>query len=291
LQPGSPFYVPGLGLGGGTVQAAQLQHRWPQYQGVSSFRKPDADSRYNGFTVRADKSLSYGLSFIASFTGGVAYDNAASAVNYLGPASQTYANQYNPKAEWGVSAQNERYDITTGFVYVIPIGQGQMWLNNGSSVADKFISGWQISGIEFWNTGTPIILSAVDNGTTQETYGGFAQRPDSSGTSARLTNANYHQWFNTKNFSIPLSYEIGNAPRSLSNVNNPFYQDLDLLFAKNTGFHENRYNVQIRLEMYNAFNHPDLGSPDTNVKDGTFGQIQSFSGTARRMQVAAKFTF
>jgi len=49
--------------------------------------------------------------------------------------------------------------------------------------------------------------------------------------------------------------------------------------------------VQIRLEMYNAFNHPDLGSPDTNVKDGTFGQIQSFSGTARRMQVAAKFTF
>jgi len=291
LQPGSPFYVPGLGLGGGTVQAAQLQHRWPQYQGVSSFRKPDADSRYNGFTVRADKSLSYGLSFIASFTGGVAYDNAASAVNYLGPASQTYANQYNPKAEWGVSAQNERYDITTGFVYVIPIGQGQMWLNNGSSVADKFISGWQISGIEFWNTGTPIILSAVDNGTTQETYGGFAQRPDSSGTSARLTNANYHQWFNTKNFSIPLSYEIGNAPRSLSNVNNPFYQDLDLLFAKNTAFHENRYNVQIRLEMYNAFNHPDLGSPDTNVKDGTFGQIQSFSGTARRMQVAAKFTF
>jgi hypothetical protein len=88
-----------------------------------------------------------------------------------------------------------------------------------------------------------------------------------------------------------LLYEIGNSPRTLSNVNNPFYQDLDLQFAKNTGFHENRYNVQLRVEMYNAFNHPDLGSPDTNVKDGTFGQIQSFSGTARRLQFAAKFTF
>ncbi|MFY9748048.1 MAG: TonB-dependent receptor [Acidobacteriaceae bacterium] len=291
LQPGSPFYIPGLPLGGGTVSAAQLQHRWPQYNGVSSFRKPDSDSKYNAFTLRADKAMSHGLAFIASFTSAVGYDNAASAVNYLGPASQTYANQYNPKAEWSISAQNVRYDLTTGFVYLLPFGQGQQFLNNGNSAADKIVGGWQISGIEFWNTGTPILLASVDNGTTSETYGGFSQRPEWSGTSARLSGANYHEWFNTKNFSIPISYEIGNSPRTLSNVNNPFYQDLDLQFAKNTGFHENRYNVQLRVEMYNAFNHPDLGGPDTNVKDGTFGQIQSFSGTARRMQFAAKFTF
>jgi hypothetical protein len=291
LQPGSPFYLPGLPLGGGTISAAQLQHRWPQYNGVSSFRKPDSDSRYNAFTLRLDKAMSNGLSFIASFTSAVGYDNAASSVNYLGAASQTYANQYNPKGEWSISAQNQRYGLTTGFVYILPIGDGHAFLNSGNSAADKLVSGWQISGIEFWNTGTPIVLSSVDNGTTQETYGGFAQRPNTSGTSARLSNANYHEWFNTKDFSIPLNYEIGNAPRTLSNVNNPFYQDLDLQFAKNTGFHENRYNVQLRVEMYNAFNHPDLGSPDANVKDGTFGQIQSFSGTARRMQFAAKFTF
>ena len=93
-------------------------------------------------------------------------------------------------------------------------------------------------------------------------------------------------------FSVPLSYEIGNAPRTLSSVNNPSYQNLDLQFAKNTRFgSDSRYNVQCRIEMFNAFNHPNLGGPNTSVTSGTFGQIQSYSGTARRLQFAVKFAF
>ena len=49
--------------------------------------------------------------------------------------------------------------------------------------------------------------------------------------------------------------------------------------------------MQCRMEMFNAFNHPDLGGPNTGVSNGTFGLIQSFSGTARRLQFAAKFNF
>jgi hypothetical protein len=64
------------------------------------------------------------------------------------------------------------------------------------------------------------------------------------------------------------------------------------LIAKNTYFSESeRSRVQIRLEMFNAFNHPSLGSSNNSVTSGTFGQIQSYSGTARRLQLAAKFSF
>jgi hypothetical protein len=292
IGQGSPFYVPGLGLGGATVSAAQLQRRFPQYQGVNSFRKPDSDSRYNGFTFRADKRTRNGLTFTLSITHGLEYDNGASPVGYLGPTSGTYANQYNPKAEWSLGAQNVAYQIASSFVYELPFGRGRQFLNSGNAGADKFINGWQISGIENWSTGTPIVLGSVDNGTTQETFGGLAQRPAWTGTDAKLTSKSYHMWFNPNVYSVPLSYQIGNAPRTISDVNNPSYQDLDLQFAKNTYFGiDNRYRVQFRLEMFNAFNHPDLGGPNTSVTNGTFGQIQSYSGTARRLQLAAKLNF
>lgn len=292
IGQGSPFYVPGLALGGSTVSAAQLQHRFPQYAGVSTFRKPDSDSAYNGLTFSADKAARNGLTFTYSFTYGKEYDNGASPVGYLGPTSGTYANQYNPKAEWSIGAQNVLWDHVASFVYELPFGHGKPYLaSSTNAIADKFVSGWQISGIENYSAGTPIVIGSVDNGTTQETYGGMAQRPDWAGVSPKLTHKSYHQWFNPTVYSIPLPYEIGNAPRTIG-VNNPNYQDLDLQFAKNTYFGpDGRYRVQCRLEMFNAFNHPDLGGPDTNVKDSTFGVIQGYSGTARRLQFAAKFSF
>ncbi len=291
IGPGSPFYVPGLGLSGSTIAAAQLQHRFPQYQGVNSFRKPDSDSMYNAFTFRADKSTSKGLSFIFSLTDGREYDNGASAVGYLGPTSGTYADQYNPKAEWSKGAQNVDYTIAGAFVYELPFGHGKALLNSGLGFADKFVNGWQLSGIENWSTGTPIVIGSVDNGTTQETYGGFAQRPHWSGTTAKLTNPSYKLWFNPSVFSVPLPYEIGNAPRTIG-VNNPSSQNFDLQIAKNTYFGESdRFRAQFRLEMFNAFNHPNLGNPSNSVTSGTFGQIQSYSGNARRLQIAAKFSF
>lgn len=61
LAQGSPFYLPGLGLGCSTVSVAQLAHRYPQYQGVNSYRKPNGSSTYNAFTLRADKSMAHGL--------------------------------------------------------------------------------------------------------------------------------------------------------------------------------------------------------------------------------------
>ena len=291
IGPGSPFYQPGLSLGGATISAAQLQHRYPQYNGVSTFRKPDSDSMYNGYTFSAMKNSGHGLSFTYSLTYGRQYDNGASPVGYLGPTSGTYADQYNPRAEWGIGAQNVLWNQVASFVYLLPFGHGQAYLNSGNVAANKIISGWQLSGIENHSSGTPVVIGGVNNGTTQSTYGGLGQRPDWSGTTPKLPNKSYHLWFNPAVYSVPLSYEIGNAPRTIG-VNNPSYQNFDLQIAKNTHFgRDDRYNLQCRLEMFNAFNHPSLGAPGTSVTSGNFGVIQSYSGTARRLQLAAKFSF
>ena len=293
-QVPNPFYgiidVPGSNLSQPTVQASQLLRKWPQYQNVSSFRKPGADSRYNAFTLRADKQFNQGLTFTFSFTDSRAYDNSASAVNYLGAASQTYADQYNPKAEWGLSAQNVSYQIAASFLYELPFGGGKPFLNSSGRGANLLINGWQVSGIENWSTGTPIVLSSVDNGTTSSALNTFPQRPAWNSHTAKVSDPSSRQWFNPTVFSIPAPYTIGNAPRTLDNVNNPNYQNLDASLAKNTKFGE-RYSLQLRLEMFNAFNHPLLSGPDSNVKDGNFGKITGYSNSARRLQLGAKFYY
>jgi Carboxypeptidase regulatory-like domain/TonB dependent receptor len=294
IGPGTVYTVASSSLTSSpTIAEAALLKHWPQYSSVSSFRKPGAASMYNAFTLRLDKNLAHGLTFTFSFTDGREYDNAASPVNYLGPASQTYADQYDPRAEWGIGAQNISYDIASSFLYRLPFGEGQPWLNHGGAVGDKFINGWQITGIEKWSTGEPILLSSVNNGTTtQVDQNPFGQRPAWTGQTAKLPSPSHKLWFNPNVFSMPASFAIGNAPRTLWDVNNPAYQDLDLAVAKNTMWGQSeRYNVQFRLEMFNAFNHGSYGGPNASLTSGQFGVISSYQGSARQIQVAVKATF
>ena len=290
---GSPYYQAGLPLGGSTVKMGQLLKLYPQYASILSFRKADGASMYNAFTIRADKNMSHGLTFTLSFTDGREYDNGASAVTYLGPHSSTFGDEYNRKAEWSIGAQNINYQIASSFLYQLPFGHGQPFLNTGGA-ADRIVGGWQISGIENWSTGTPIVIGGLDNGTTAEAlYGGnspITERPTLTGISPKLTSPSAKSWFNGGAFEISPNYVIGNAPRALYNVNNPSYQDLDLQLAKNTSITE-RLKVQLRLEMFNAFNHPVFANPDVNFKDGTFTQVTGYANNARRLQVAAKVTF
>jgi hypothetical protein len=110
------------------------------------------------------------------------------------------------------------------------------------------------------------------------------------GQKTKIADQSYRQWFNPIAFAKPASFVIGNAPRTLGTVNNPSYEDLDAALEKNTRFKE-RYNAQIRLELFNALNHPVLSGPNTSITSGQFGQITGYSNTQRLIQVAAKFVF
>jgi hypothetical protein len=56
-----------------------------------------------------------------------------------------------------------------------------------------------------------------------------------------------------------------------------------------------KYQLQLRFEFFNAFNHVVMGTPDTTPTDSTFGQINGGTGsdaaTPREIQGALKFTF
>lgn len=291
-QVPNPFYglinTPGSPLSQPTISENYLLRPYPQYNGVMSFRKPGADSMYHGVTVRLEKRFSKGLTFMAAFTGSKTMDNSAAAVTYLGPTSGTFVNQYDGRLQWAVSPQDISRSLVTSFVYELPFGKGKKYLNDAPKGVNMLISGWQVNGIATFQDGTPIVLGAAINQT-----GIFAlnQTPDNNGHSAALSNPTIHKWFNTSVFSQPAPFTFGDTSRTLPDVRNPGIADADLSLFKNTYFGaESRYNLQIRLEEFNALNHTQFGAPNAGIQSGaSFGTITSTGVSARQIQLAAKF--
>ena len=289
----NPFYgiitTPGS-LANPTVTRNQLLRPFPQYTGVSSVRKPDKQSNYQAVTAKLTKRFSGGLTFLMAFTGSKTTDTSSAAVGYLGPASSTYANQYNPNGEYSLSAYDVSRQFTASFNYELPFGRGHRYLNHFSGAANTLFSGFQFNGIVNYNSGTPVVLNGLNSDPTGLLGG--SQRPNQILKSARIANPTNAEWFNTAAFALPAQFTIGNAPRVLSDVRNPGFTNADLSIFKNTYLGgKERYNLQLRLESFNVFNHPYFAGPDAGINDAQFGTITGTAGGPREVQLAAKFIF
>ncbi len=65
--------------------------------------------------------------------------------------------------------------------------------------------------------------------------------------------------------------------------------NFDFSLMRNFKFHE-RYNLQMRGESFNAFNHTNFSAPGGTFGGAGFGTI-SASGPARQLQVGMRFAF
>ena len=163
-------------------------------------RKPAAQANYQALTVKVDKRFSQGLTFLFAFTGSKTMDTSSAAVSYLGPASATYANQYNPNGEYSVSAYDVSRQFTGSFSYELPFGHGRHYLSGVNGLANTLLSGFQFGGIVNYNSGTPVILGGTNDNA--HLLGG-GQRPNQVLKSARIANATRAEWFNTAAFANP----------------------------------------------------------------------------------------
>ena len=70
---------------------------------------------------------------------------------------------------------------------------------------------------------------------------------------------------------------------------------MDLSLLKNTSLSE-RVSMQFRAEFFNAFNHVNLGPPNTTVFSGTTvspsaGLISTLATDSRRIQLGVKIIY
>ncbi len=290
----NPFYGvitdPTSALRNPTVQYRQLLRPYPQYTGVEAYRKAIATSEYHSLTIRADKRFSRGLGFLLAYTASKLMDDASATVKFLGPMANTRLDAYNRRLEWSLSSMDIAQRAVLSAIYELPFGKNQRFLSGLPSVAATLVSGWQVNGITTLQSGPPIIIAARTNNTYIYTR---SQRANNNGQSANITggtkDSRMMQWFDTSVFSQPANYTLGNVGRTLPDVRAPGTRNTDLSLFKNTYFGpDGRFNLQYRLEAFNAFNTTQFSGPGTTVENPSFGVISGTAQSPRQLQMALK---
>lgn len=71
----------------------------------------------------------------------------------------------------------------------------------------------------------------------------------------------------------------------------PTFKEEDLSLAKSTKIRE-RFNLELRLEAFNAFNRVVFGAPNADISvPQSFGMITSEANSPRNAQIAMKLNF
>lgn len=282
-DPLSPLSQPEVNLN-------QLLRPFPQFTDVSANRKSNGNSMYHAFTIRVDKRFDNGLSFLLAFTGSKLMDDASSTVGFLGPATGSRLDHNNRRNEWSLSSFDISRRFVASWVYELPFGKGKSFGGGARGTVGYLISGWQTNGILTLSGGTPLWIDGLDSDHTGIFSG---QRANNDGRSARITGGTtderISEWFDTDVFSVPEPYTLGNVSRTLPDVRVPGLRSVDLSLFKNNYIGES-YNVQFRVEMFNALNSAHFLAPDNNINSSGFGSITS-ARSARQIQLATKFIF
>ena len=283
---------------------AQSLMPFPEFCGsVSATDEPVGTNNYNALQANFKHRFGAGLIFTASYTYSKFLSDVAGPEEWGSVNGDTggsgIRNYYDLKADWSVDGEDIPHSLVLNYVYQLPIGQGKRFGGGMNKAADAIVGGWQVNGITTVQSGFP--MSIGPNGNSSTVFGGsqhanLTGQPFRTGTCGKGTTANpfipvgtKYCFFNSAAFTPPPAYTFGTGPRYYSNLRAPGYVDEDLTLAKWFNLGE-KLRLQFAVQMFNAFNHPNFGIPDSGVGDGTMGESSSTQG-AREMQGVLKITY
>ncbi len=235
-------------------------------------------SSYHSLQTKVEKRFSNSLSFLGAYTFGKSIDEQSQAS--LGFDNSTGArNNYNYRAEKAVSDYNIAHRFVVSYTWDVPFGR------NLQGFAKLMGDGWQLIGIDSFNTGTPFTVHAR---TDFSNTGGDA-RPDAvPGVSTEPQGGRTReQWFNPAAYRDPLPGNFGNVGRNT--LTGPGTISVDLSVFKNFNITE-RTHLQFRSEFFNLLNHPNFRGIDSTYDSPSAGEL-STAAAARQIQFALKLLF
>jgi hypothetical protein len=241
----------------------------------------DGFAEYFAFQFTADKRFSQGVSALL----GYAYSHAIDDVPLEFGGGDAGPNPQDPRFPHEVSNSiiDQRQRLTLSYLWALPFGKGQKWMNNGG-VADWVLGGWQNNGILFTQSGlwfSPVLQTSTTNT-------GTSSRPNLIPGAKVVYPKTLNNWFLPSAFSTPAPYTYGNASRN--SLVGPGRTNLDWSLFKNFPVRE-QMMFQFRFEAFNVFNHPQFGYPNQTVGNSQVGQITSIVGNARNLQASLRFQF
>jgi len=277
---------------------------FPQFTSFSGDSPPIANSIYHAAQFRIEKGFSHGLEFLVTYTISKSIDGASAtddSISWLGGGFQgntiSVQNPNNLRAERSLSVFDIPQVLQLSYTYSLPVGRGQHFGGNIHPVLNTIIGGWQLNGIWRFDNGRPVILTQA-TGSSIPTYG--ILRPTISGplkvnhASGAGTNFDTNYFANSDTaLSETPDYTLGNSPRTYGGARQPGTRIVNMALFKEfpLGTVREGMRMEFRSEFFNVFNHPNFGSVDTGLGDGSFGTISSLAVSMREMQLGLKLYF
>lgn len=250
--------------------------------GSITVSEPSGNAHYNALQTRVERRFSGGMTFTNSYTWQKVMETQSSSGG--GDGESGYQDPLNRKANKGPAAFDFRHRWVFSVVYELPVGRGRSFLTSLPKFADAFLGGWEISGIQSFQTGGPYTPTlSGDNANT-----GGVNRPN------RIRDGNLpksqrtiEHYFDTGAFVTPERFTFGNSGRNI--LYGPSFANLDFSLMKIFTVGENR-TLQFRSEFFNILNHPNFALPSHRLGTPQFGGIfQAFQ--ERQIQFGLKFKF
>jgi hypothetical protein len=238
-------------------------------------------SNYNSLQITFNRRFSHGLQFTSNYTWSKCIDDGTLGdTAFTGPIG-------NPANYQGWN--RELCDTNFPNVFVNDWVWQEPGLSQLGKVGSTILGNWEVSGIWTFQSGQPFgiggcgVSGSIDLPEHANVTGkpfGVDQGPESHWL---------QDYFNPNAFTCNAPLTFGDAANNL--IEGPGTNGADIGVYKDFPFKE-RYRLQFRWEMFNAFNHPVFCNPNTSVTSSNFGQITSQCGSGPRvMQAALKLYF
>jgi hypothetical protein len=264
-QVPNPFFgireFSGTGLANQTIAVSQLLRPFPQFTGTQT-TFPAGYSYYHSLQVASEKRMSGGLSFQLAWT----WSKFMEATSYL--------NDTDSALEKVVSDNDYTHRFVLSTIYELPFGRGRKWLNGMRFVPEAIFGGWQLQGWFEGQSGQALAFgNAIFNGDLHDIELPLEQR-------------RAERWFNTdagfnRNSAQALANNIRTFPTRFNGVRNDGINNFDLSLFKNVRLKES-VTAQFRIENFNALNHVQFDTPNTNPTAAAFGSITGEKGHGQR---------
>jgi hypothetical protein len=212
-----------------------------------------SNTKYDSMQVRLTKRQSNGYSATLGYT--------------LQKAQQEGGDYFfwNPDVEQGLADWDRTNVFTAAVAALLPIGKGQRFMSDASTIADAFIGGWQFNTNFVLQSGVPFNVTYRGAGADRDVG---PNRPNLV-SDFEVDDQSRERWFNAtpigsagSAFDRPAAGTFGNLKRNT--LRGPAYWRVDASLFKNFSIGANR-TLQARFEATNLLNHVNLHTPDAEI--------------------------
>jgi hypothetical protein len=280
---------------------------YPQVQGnstVAVYGSPLGFSNYHSLNLIVNKELSNGLTVYSNWV----YSKAIGNMRSLNTADNPNRpiDYYNLRREKTVLDYDRTHFTKIFVIYELPFGKGKALGTGTSGVWNTLIAGWSIAPILQYASGTPLTfvtntspLPGFWNGTVNraDLRSGDPRNASFSKDAFSITNVSGpgNTYLNKSAFADPAPLTLGNSSYALSRGRDIGIISEDISLQKNFYVSE-KYRIQFRGDLLNAFNRHYVGAVVTNPTSPLFGQVTAIGGrenteASRTIQFSLRLDF